>query len=266
MTSVQIRVATAFTVGAVAGGATAYYFTKKKYRAIADQEVADVKAYAQEREEEAYMAANDPELYKEWKASQEVVEEHPEDRPLTREELDEKLNGLYDQKLENLGYAEHADLESEGLPTQHDLLTDAERAEAEAAEAALDDDPATWDRDFEKPYVINVNEWNLEHMDNPEWDKVSLKYYDGDTDDVLVPEDGQPITDEEYVVGLANLAHIGVGSEDPNIVYIRNEAMTTDFEITRIDGSYTKLVLGIDEWDDNENRKVKVRKMRGDGN
>lgn len=244
MNEVQIRVATAFVAGGLVSGGIVYAVTKKKYRDLAESEIADMKAYYAKKEESRTV---DPDLGK----------TSDSDRPLTQEELDEQINRGYADKLANLGYAEKADLESEGLPSKFELNDEDDEEPVE--------DPSEWERDFEKPYVINVNEYNLEHMDNPNWEKVSLTYYE--EDDTLASEDGQSITDVEGVVGLANLAHFGVGSSDEDIVYIRNEDLDTDFEITKVSGSYTQLALGIDEWnaEDIQQPTPKVKKMRGDG-
>lgn len=241
MNEVQIRVVSAFIAGGLVGGGVVYAVTKNKYRKLAEEEIASVKAEYKRRENVSVKV--DTAQFK-------------DSIKVSKNNIDEIINSSYEAKLANLGYADKADLETEGLPTNFDLNEDDED---------VVDDPAEWERDFEKPYVINISEFHTEHLDDPKWEKVSLTYYDGPKDDVLASEDGQSITDVEGIIGLANMAHFGVGSDDENILYVRNENIETDFEITRVQGSYTQLALGIDEWNDEDEDKKPVRKMRGDG-
>jgi hypothetical protein len=45
-------------------------------------------------------------------------------------------------------------------------------------------------------------------------------------------------------VGEENLAKFGHGSKDPNLVYVRNEGMDLDFEISYAEGKYSEQVMG----------------------
>ena len=89
-------------------------------------------------------------------------------------------------------------------------------------------------------YVISVVDYN---ENNLHYEKSSLTYYD--VDDTLVDENEEPITDPDYVVGLDALTRFGDGSDDDDIVYIRNEKLAVDYEIVRVDKSYQETILGI---------------------
>lgn len=112
-------------------------------------------------------------------------------------------------------------------------------------------DPRDWDYKAEvvireenpdKPYVISVEE----HGENPDdHDQVTLTYYE--KDDTLVDERSQPIDNVDKIVGDDNLERFGHGSEDLNVVYVRNDAREMDFEIIRDPGAYAVEVLGLDE-------------------
>lgn len=109
-------------------------------------------------------------------------------------------------------------------------------------------DPSVWDynhevahRDPEKPYVISLAEFQENEEGN---EQQTLQYYQGD--DVLCDSRDEPIDAVDYTVGDDNLVRFGHGSEDANVVYIRNERLDTDFEVLRSPGHYQKEVLGIE--------------------
>lgn len=101
-----------------------------------------------------------------------------------------------------------------------------------------------WDQEAEEasrtpgdPYIIHVNEFE----DNMKKQKdLALTYYVGDH--VLVDEDMSPVYNVNHVVG--NLV-FGKGSGQSDVVYIRNEKLGYDYEVTREDGTYEAAVQGI---------------------
>lgn len=110
------------------------------------------------------------------------------------------------------------------------------------------DAPREWDynaeileRTPEKPYVIHFDEFTANEEGH---DQDTLTYFA--EDDTLVDKRDRIIDDTEYTVGDDNMLRFGHGSNDPNIVYVRNEKIDMDFEIIRSNGSYSKDVLGIE--------------------
>lgn len=106
-------------------------------------------------------------------------------------------------------------------------------------------DTSTWDADTEeaqrdpnKPYVISSDEF---FENEPDYIQTQLTYFEDDG--VLADTSDKPC--DEYIVGEENLQKFGHGSRDPNIVYIRNEAMDMDFEVSRAEGRYAEQVHGI---------------------
>lgn len=103
---------------------------------------------------------------------------------------------------------------------------------------------AGWDYDFElsqrglDPYIISHDEFM---QNDPENDQITITYFEGDG--VLSDERDEVIPDEEIILGKNNLK-FGHGSKDNNIVYVRNEAVNTDFEVLRSQGKYAEQVLG----------------------
>lgn len=115
------------------------------------------------------------------------------------------------------------------------------------------DDTDGWDfgeelrsRTPDAPYVIHQNEWSSE---DSEYTKVVYTYYAGD--DVLVDsEDNHPIPHPQVVVGQDNLKW-GHGSDDIDVVFIRNDRLEMDIQICRTRKSFEEEVLGLENDDTN---------------
>lgn len=99
-------------------------------------------------------------------------------------------------------------------------------------------------RSIESPYVIHIDEFNQREGD---YTQSTLTYYEDD--DVLADQRDTVIDDPDELINLANLMKFGHGSNDPNIVYIRNDRIAMDFEICRSTGSYAKEVHGFEHSD-----------------
>jgi hypothetical protein len=105
------------------------------------------------------------------------------------------------------------------------------------------DDP-DWDYEFEVnsrsselPYVIHVDEFVNDEMGLPQ---SSLTFYEGD--EVLTDEQDNPIYNHRDIVGDLKFGH---GSNDPNVVYIRNEKLNAEYEVLLYDGHFAHEVLGL---------------------
>jgi hypothetical protein len=163
-----------------------------------------------------------------------------EDLPTEEERKDipvEKNQRRYD-KVETNAQAK-ADIQTGPVTIEktvdHGVLVDGkplvvEDWDAEAEEAQ---------RRPEAPYVISFEEFN---ENTYEHSQSTITYYMGD--DVLADEKDQLIDDVESVVGTDNLARFGHGSRDPNVVYIRNERLEADYEVTRSTGRFSEQVMG----------------------
>ena len=87
--------------------------------------------------------------------------------------------------------------------------------------------------------VISFEEFN-EHR--PDFDKLTISYYDGD--DILADETDQPMIEDRYVIGDEALNRFGGFSGDKDVVYVRYYPLTIDYEVVKIHGKYSELVLG----------------------
>jgi len=97
------------------------------------------------------------------------------------------------------------------------------------------------ERDPDKPYIIHRDEFFGEEMDCTQ---TTITYYAGDN--ILCDERDTPIYNPEQVVGQLMFGH---GSNDPNVVYVRNERLQAEYEILLDHGHYQVEILGqsIDE-------------------
>ena len=92
------------------------------------------------------------------------------------------------------------------------------------------------------PYVITSEQFSESLSDNYNHDKITIYYYE--EDDILVDEQEDPITDISSIIGDVALLNFGLNSNDPDIVFVRNEKISIDFEIIRYHKSYQETVLG----------------------
>ena len=91
------------------------------------------------------------------------------------------------------------------------------------------------------PYVIDFERFCEEH----ENEKITITYYEGD--DTLVDEKEEIIPDVSSIIGYEALNNFGRGSEDPDVVYVRNDKMGIDYEVVRNQGNYKEVILGESE-------------------
>lgn len=112
----------------------------------------------------------------------------------------------------------------------------------------------------ETKYVITRDEYRENGTD---FEMADLTYYEGDG--VLSDGKDSPISDIDTIVGEDNLK-FGYGSMDQNVVYIRNEDLSVDFEVARSMGKYSVEVLHFDDSDElkHSDRKLGRRYRRGD--
>lgn len=102
-------------------------------------------------------------------------------------------------------------------------------------------------------FVIPVESFTNDYR---HYDKLSIRYYD--VDSTLADENDDIIDDPVGAVGESALSRFGDGSKDPDIVYVRNDKLGTDFEVVRIYKSYKETVMGVVEAKEKLRRK-KVR-------
>lgn len=103
--------------------------------------------------------------------------------------------------------------------------------------------------DADDPYVIHQDEYHEteDGRPRPGWSQAAFAYYT--RDDVLTDELDGVIQNAEDIIGRYNL-RFGDGSDDPDVVFIRNPERMMEMEITRVDQSYEEHVLGLEHNDE----------------
>jgi hypothetical protein len=112
--------------------------------------------------------------------------------------------------------------------------------EAEGEQWSEDDDQWDYDEEVESrspkhPYIIHRDEYMSNEMDLVQ---STLTYYKGDN--ILCDDLDVPIYQPEKVVGPLRFGH---GSQDPSIVYIRNEELEGEYEVLLDYGTFEAEIL-----------------------
>lgn len=113
-------------------------------------------------------------------------------------------------------------------------------------------------RDPEKPYIITSEEFAV---NDPEYDQISVTYFEGDG--VVADDGGGHIPDDDRCIGLGNLQKFDE-QEDTLTLYVRNERMKTDFEVSRHEGKFSEEVLGFQHSDDMYMRSRRKQRLSDD--
>ena len=217
--------------GAVAGAVGGYFLAKKRFQTIyqeqAEGDIEEMRAYFESKKEEVKAKA-DAAAQEAWHLVYRTDEDaEPED--LLDEDIESRseLNVV----LKNL----ECDTAITGT-SRPDLVE--QRVSLRAKEA---------DRKFEAaipqdgPYLISIEEFSDERR---EYSKISLTWFEIDT--TLMDDREHLIDDVTSSVGNEFHVNFGFRSQDDNVVYVRNDKVGSDFEITRDQRSYQEVVLGFD--------------------
>lgn len=232
-------------------GATATYFTmakklEEKYAQISHDEIQQAKDFYRTQE---------PKIINVYQENGEKVEDvRSVAESLLRyqgiDPMDADTNGLgedpLDEKIREATEAE--DPTPEGLKNIN--IFDKPVTAGEAVLGALFED-----RSPDRPYIITHDEFYENEFDFPER---QLTWFAGD--EVLTDEQDVPVPDVERVCGEDNLLRFGYGSNDENIVYVRNEKLKLNLEISKSEGKYAHEVAGFSQ--DHIEHSDRPRKMR----
>lgn len=243
-----------FVAGAGIGFGVGYLVFKKKYQAIAESEIESVReAYAKNAkpkpdlteirstyviDREGSVLEQDEVIANEGYFS--VAEETDADaflrahgRVPTTYELIQMGNGIEPSEAKR----DLADGDDVNIPEGNIFEGYVEPDPQELAENA---DEVTVVRTPDRPYVISSKEW---YTNDTDYDQITLTYWADD--DVLADDTNRMINEVDEVVGATNLHRFGFLSEDPDIVYVRNERLKADYEITKDERNYSEIVHGI---------------------
>lgn len=205
-------------IGAAGGviGATLYW--KKRIQKFIDQEVASVKEF---------YANNDISEFVNTGVC--IPDEDP--NPIAKNPSGE-ISGV-NVKARRPGKPEYVDYNKYYISANSDpaeCIAPSENDDEEIRNI-LDGQEATR-RMNKPPRIISHEEYGL----RPELDKIELYFYAGDS--VLATEDGEIVTDEDALIGDA-LTKYGFNENDESVIFVRNESVGADYEITKTFSSYS---------------------------
>lgn len=170
------------------------------------------------------------------------------------------LRGYEDEDDEDEDYGEDPPVPRDPRPDPRDIIVndDAVQVMEQAAESgspmtaeeavkinifATSGDNWDYEKELEgrspdQPYIIHRDEFFAEEMD---YSQLTLTFYEGD--EIMVDDQDAPVYNWADITGPL---HWGHGSDDPNVVYIRNDKRKAEFEVLRHTGLYSSEVLGIE--------------------
>jgi hypothetical protein len=236
-----VGMAVGATTGALIAFKIAYRKAEEKYKQIADQEIDEMRTHynAKTRAIEA-------------EAAKRPVEDIVKERGYASHETDVKppmavqppAEVVEEVQTEENDESETRNIFQEVPPVDHE-----------------------WDYQEEKrrrspdiPYVIHYDERN--EMD---YQAETLTYYE--KDDVLCNERDEiidPDFERDRLVGEANLERFGHGSNDPVIVYIRNDKLELVYEVVKSPHSFAEEVHGLKHYDPSQGNLERMRARERD--
>lgn len=250
--------------GAAASATIAMKRAEKIYREMAEKEIAQARVYFTQLNKTGNFAT--PETAYETLHGEPAPTQEQEEavQALTRygasdgsiQDVLEFYRSLPDHEKELLKNRLEPEVVDGEVVDKSDGLQEVTRNVFTDAQIGVEDfDPEAEVRSPDAPYVIKFEEFV---EGKPGVTAENLTYYEAD--DVLCKDDDELVEDVNGLVGNINLTKFGLGSQDANVVYIRNEKWNCDFEVTRVKSSYAEVVGGYIE----HSVSRKTPKFRGD--
>lgn len=100
-------------------------------------------------------------------------------------------------------------------------------------------------RSEEQPYIIHQDEYQGNEKG---YRQTVLTWYAGDN--VLADEEEEPIPNADDVVDLNHMSRFGHGTDDINVLFVRNDRLRAEYEICRVSTSYEEEVQGLSNDDE----------------
>lgn len=253
------------TLGAFGGYKYAQKRLRMYYKDIADAEIAEAKSYYAHLRKDGNAA--DPEtLLESLHGSSEVeaVRAHKQYSGEAPAATEEELMSDDEKDL-------FAKNQVDPRPPVEEVVTEVKKTRRHTFEGSAPTENVEFDYEYEvsirsedKPYVITHDEYYAAEKD---YEQIDLTYYQGDNTLADAREQAVPEDEEDASVGSDNLTRFGHGSLDENIVFVRNDRIEADFEITRSFGKYSEEVLGFADEDEHTlKHSTGVRKFRNQDN
>lgn len=138
-----------------------------------------------------------------------------------------------------------------------DMYTADEASRAEFVEIASE----AVSNENRMPYVITREQYAYDE-DGQYYSKITVNYYPRDR--VVLDDDEEPIENVASFIGWRNLSRFGDGSDDPDVVFVRNDKLETDFEVIKEEDSPLPLhvTYGMEREEFRANKAAGLIKLR----
>lgn len=194
-----------FTTGLMIGIISTRTYFKRKYEAIANEEIESCKKVFERKEN----------MKKYDTTSNDILRE---EKPKKVDEPEKFSYRTEDSKSNSISYSDF--YKDKGKPEVVEFMNDIKTA------YPVEDEQ----------YEIDVSDYE----EDLQYAKVTLAYYM--EDGVLMYEDTEEIAADDQTVGIENLSDFVL--TDDQTAYFRNPKNCIDYEVVKIDGSYRELVTG----------------------
>ncbi len=245
--------------GAIAGYKYAERMLNQKYADISDKEI----AAAREHYTRVFKDG-------EW-ADPSVIAEKYEEATEKLEELEEESDDsirLAAELIERSGHVPYN--KPQTIPEQVVVVPVVEKVVKNVFVEHASDDEDSYDVEAEsakkragRPYIVEYDEFEHNEEDKT---KQTLTWYA--EDGILVDENDRGLSPDQMrtTIGGEENLRFGYGSGDPNVVYIYNDKLDAALEVTRDEGAYRNIVLGLNDHLEHSDRRADrgLRKMRPD--
>lgn len=170
-------------------------------------------------------------FYKE-KYRKEADEDIAAVKEFTTQRINEMKKNIMDVEIETTESAD--DISEEDLRTNESIVMQYDKVSQKEGEVERPEMPKP--KTDMSIYVISEEEF----MEDGGRDKVSLEYFE--EDGVLVDERDVPVEDPDKILGEGTLDDYIISGD--NAMYVRNDDISVDYELTKSEGSYRDFIEG----------------------
>lgn len=226
----RVHILVVFAAGAGLGYVITYKLLNKKlqtkFEEISEKEIAEAKEFYKHLR-----------ITERPKSPEEVLAE------LHGQEIQDAATALTSYKAGSVGPIDGGRLESvQPIEEKHNIFTDAEPSDVNVFDYQIEQ--KIRDANPDRPYIISEEEYIKNETGH---EQTQMVFYEGDI--TLADDKEIPVPDIDAVVGDDNLTRFGHGSNDKNILFVRNDSLELEFEIARHEGKYQVVVMGFDDPD-----------------
>lgn len=188
----------------------------------------------------------------------EHVDELPGQLPI--DAFEEKVETAVQELKDELPVEEPTEDTGTPIGPNVQTLIDEYTADPDAQEHFAQQTRAAAESEHSAPYVISRDEYAY-GPDGEHYEKITLTYYPRER---VLLDDDDPVTNIVGDIGWKNLNQFGGISEDPEVVYIRNDRMETDFEVVKEEDAPLPLHIkyGMDKEEFRVNKAAGTLKLR----